>query len=118
MFVRRAAAAGDAEPVRRKPAAGDDKGGKNDEAVAAVEARVVALRGHLAELKEKQARERRRLAKHKALYDARHNNMVEASLLETVVYVVCSGFQIFFVRRWFRGKGMLPTYMPKGDHAA
>ena len=52
------------------------KGGRNAENVEKVEARVVALRGQLATLKDKQARERRRLAKHRALYDARHDGMV------------------------------------------
>jgi len=89
---------------------------KNSENVAKLEKRVVTLRSHLAILKEKQTRERRRLAHHKALYDAKHNTMVEGSLFETVVYILCSIFQIVFVRRWFSGKGVLPTY--GGDHHA
>ena len=47
--------------------------------------------------------------------------MVEASLVETFVYIFCSAVQIYFVRRWFAGRGVLPVYTPaggKGDHAA
>ena len=62
------------------------------------------------------AGERRRLAKHRALYDARHDGMVQASLMETCVYVLCSVFQLVFVRRWFAGKGgMLPVYKGNVD---
>ena len=43
--------------------------------------------------------------------------MVEGSLFETVVYIVCSIFQIVFVRRWFSGKGIIPVYHG-GDHSA
>ena len=105
------------EPVRlKRDGDGDKTGGRNAENVDKLEKRVVSLRSHLAVLKEKQTRERRRLAHHKALYDAKHNTMVEGSLFETVVYILCSIFQIVFVRRWFSGKGVLPTY--GGDHHA
>lgn len=99
---------GNAAPKHKKE---KKASGKNADQVAKVEQRVVALRGQLATLKDKQARERRRLAKHRALYDARHDGMVQASLFETCVYVLCSVFQLVFVRRWFAGRGgMLPTY--------
>lgn len=104
------------EPIRLKsPDA--VKGGKNTENIEKIEKRVVSLRSQLAVLKEKQSRERRRLAHHKNLYDAKHNTMVEGSLFETIVYIVCSAFQIIFVRRWFSGKGMIPVYQG-GDHNA
>ena len=109
-------AAGDGEPVRKKREA-EAKPGKNSESIEKIEKRVVSLRSQIAVLKDKQTRERRRLAHHKSLYDAKHNTMVEGSLFETVVYIVCSIFQIVFVRRWFSGKGIIPVYHG-GDHSA
>ena len=113
LAVRTSEDKGNAAPKHKKD---KKKGGRNAENVEKVEARVVALRGQLATLKDKQARERRRLAKHRALYDARHDGMVQASLMETCVYVLCSVFQLVFVRRWFAGKGgMLPVYKGNVD---
>ena len=113
LAVRTSEDKGNAAPKHKKD---KKKGGRNSENVEKVEARVVALRGQLATLKDKQARERRRLAKHRALYDARHDGMVQASLMETCVYVLCSVFQLVFVRRWFAGKGgMLPVYKGNMD---
>jgi len=105
-------------PLKTVPAEG--RTGRNAEAVDKVEKRVVALRAQLAGLKDKQSRERRRLARHKALYDSKHDSMVEASLVETFVYILCACVQIWMVRRWFAGRGVMPVFMPsgKGDHAA
>lgn len=69
--------------------------------------RLVKIRTALASLRDKQARERRRLAHHTVLNDASHAAVVEGSLIETVVYVFASLFQIVFVRRWFEGKGVI-----------
>jgi len=33
--------------------------------------------------------------------------MVVSSLLETVVFIGVSIFQLFYVRRWFEGKGVV-----------
>lgn len=38
-----------------------------------------------------------------------HNKMVVSSLFETVVFIGVSVFQLFYVRRWFEGKGVVPT---------
>ena len=81
----------------------DDK--KND-GVTALATSVNQLRNNLADLQEKQRRERRRLAHHKAINDASHNAIVEGSLFETAVYAMASAFQIIFVRRWFDGKSV------------
>mmetsp|Transcript_20761 Transcript_20761/g.65292 ORF Transcript_20761/g.65292 Transcript_20761/m.65292 type:complete len:257 (-) Transcript_20761:31-801(-) len=83
---------------------------KDPEGVAQLTKRLVAVRTELARLKEKQARERRRLAHHRAINDASHISIVEGSLLETVVYVFASSFQIFFVRKWFEGKGVTTIF--------
>ena len=117
--AKSAAVGGGDEPVRLKRDLLGEGGasGKNAESIGKIEKRVVSLRSQLAVLKEKQTRERRRLAHHKSLYDAKHNTMVEGSLFETVVYIACSIFQIIFVRRWFSGKGVIPVYHG-GDHHA
>jgi len=81
-----------------------------DPGVTELAKRVVALRRELAALRARQARERRRLAHHKALNDATHAKVVEGSLIETAVYVVISAFQIIFVRRWFEGKGVSAVF--------
>uniref|UniRef100_A0A7S3JU80 GOLD domain-containing protein n=1 Tax=Aureoumbra lagunensis TaxID=44058 RepID=A0A7S3JU80_9STRA len=78
--------------------------------VADLARRVVALRADLATLREKQARERRRLAHHRAINDDSHISIVEGSLLETAVYVISSLFQIIFVRNWFQGKGVQAVF--------
>ena len=51
-----------------------------------------------------QARDRNRLEVHASLNDESHNNMVVGSLMETVVFIGVSLFQIFYVRRWFEGR--------------
>lgn len=80
------------------------------EGVAQLTKRLAAVRTELAVLKEKQARERRRLAHHRALNEASHVAVVEGSLLETVVYIIASCFQIVFVRKWFEGKGVTTIF--------
>jgi hypothetical protein len=35
-----------------------------------------------------------------------HNKMVVSSLFETVVFIGVSIFQLFYVRRWFEGRGV------------
>ena len=51
-----------------------------------------------------QARDRNRLEVHASLNEESHNNMVVGSLMETVVFIGVSLFQIFYVRRWFEGR--------------
>ena len=83
--------------------------------VAALSQRVVALRKELVTLRTKQLRERHRLAHHKSLNDNQHLEMVGASLVETVVYMTSSLFQICFVRQWFAGKGV-SKLLKANDH--
>ena len=51
-----------------------------------------------------QTRDRNRLEVHASLNEESHNNMVVGSLMETVVFIGVSLFQIFYVRRWFEGR--------------
>jgi len=93
----------DAVPVKKKAE-------PKNQAVAGLAKEIANLRADLANLQDKQRRERRRLAHHRAINDASHNAIVEGSLLETTVYIFASLFQIIFVRRWFDGKGVSTVF--------
>lgn len=83
---------------------------QSSESIAELTRRLVDIRTELSNLKKKQVRERRRLAHHRALNDASHIAIVEGSLLETVVYIFASTFQIIFVRKWFEGKSVTTIF--------
>mmetsp|Transcript_38980 Transcript_38980/g.68008 ORF Transcript_38980/g.68008 Transcript_38980/m.68008 type:complete len:279 (+) Transcript_38980:36-872(+) len=63
-------------------------------------------RERLAEVRAKQEAERHRLAVHSALNRSSHKKMVLSSVVETAVFVAVSLFQIFYIKRWFAGKGL------------
>jgi len=63
-------------------------------------------RERLAEVRAKQEAERHRLAVHSALNRSSHKKMVLSSVVETAVFVAVSLFQIFYIKRWFSGKGL------------
>eukprot|EP00640_Fibrocapsa_japonica_P002720 CAMPEP_0113950782 /NCGR_PEP_ID=MMETSP1339-20121228/82556_1 /TAXON_ID=94617 /ORGANISM="Fibrocapsa japonica" /LENGTH=248 /DNA_ID=CAMNT_0000958751 /DNA_START=68 /DNA_END=814 /DNA_ORIENTATION=- /assembly_acc=CAM_ASM_000762 len=75
------------------------------ESMTQFESNVEAIQGEIDKIYEKQERERHRLAIHTAMNQGSHSRMAMSSLVETGVFVVVSIFQIFFVRRWFEGKG-------------
>ena len=55
-------------------------------------------------MQSQQTKDRNRLSVHAALNEDSHNNMVVGSLVETVIFIGVSLFQIFYVRRWFEGR--------------
>lgn len=61
----------------------------------------------LNDIKEKQQNERHRLSIHAALNEHSHSRMVLSSLFETVFYIGVSGFQVYTIRKWFRGNPIL-----------
>lgn len=60
----------------------------------------------LKDVQRKQMKERHRLALQTAANENNHNKMVVSSLFETVVFIGVSVFQLFYVRRWFEGRGL------------
>jgi len=60
----------------------------------------------LGDVQRKQQKERHRLALQTAANQNNHHKMVVSSLFETVVFIGVSLFQLFWVRRWFEGRGL------------
>jgi len=61
----------------------------------------------LNDIKEKQQNERHRISIHATLNEHSHSRMVLSSLFETVFYIAVSGFQVYTIRKWFRGNPIL-----------
>lgn len=59
------------------------------------------------DVKEMQQKERHRISIHAALNEHSHGRMVLSSLFETVFYIAVSGFQVYTIRKWFRGNPIL-----------
>lgn len=70
-------------------------------------AKLKTLRRLLADIQNKQQQERHRLLLHAATNEHSHSRMVLSSLLETLLFVVVSGFQVYTIRRWFKGAPVL-----------
>lgn len=66
-----------------------------------------ALRRILADIQAKQQQERHRLMVHSAMNEHSHSRMVLSSLLETILFMVVTGFQVYTIRRWFKGAPVL-----------
>lgn len=65
------------------------------------------LRRLLADIQSKQLSERRRLAVHAATNEHSHSRMVLSSLLETILFMAVTWFQIHTIRKWFSGAPVL-----------
>jgi hypothetical protein len=70
-------------------------------------AKLKTLRRLLADIQNRQQLERHRLVLHSATNEHSHSRMVLSSLLETLMFVVVSGFQVYTIRRWFKGAPVL-----------
>lgn len=68
----------------------------------------------LKDVQRKQMKERHRLALQTAANERNHNKMVVSSLFETVVFIGVSVFQLFYVRRWFEGRGLQGQHGGRG----
>lgn len=77
--------------------------GVDDKDFESTRAQLGRLRRLLGEIEKKQTKERHRLMVHKATNEHSHSRMVLSSLLETVVYMVITGFQVYTIRKWFSG---------------
>lgn len=69
--------------------------------------RVKTLRRLLNEIQSMQQKERRRLTVHAETNEHSHSRMVLSSLLETLLFMSITGFQIYTIRKWFSGAPVL-----------
>ena len=58
-------------------------------------------------ISQKQVKERRRLNYQSAEVDANQYKLIMGSIVETLVFIAVSVFQLIYVRRWFAGKEKL-----------
>ncbi|CAB9513373.1 emp24/gp25L/p24 family/GOLD [Seminavis robusta] len=77
--------------------------GIKDEDFHATRDKLRQLRRLLAEIHSQQQKERRRLIVHAATNKHSHSRMVLSSLMETVLFMAVTGYQVYTIRRWFRG---------------
>jgi len=77
--------------------------GIKDEDFQGTKQKLKSLRRLLAEIQQAQQKERRRLVVHSATNKHSHSRMVLGSLLETVFFMAVTGYQVYTIRRWFRG---------------
>ena len=77
--------------------------GIKDEDFQSTRDKLRQLRRLLAEIHSQQQKERRRLIVHAATNKHSHSRMVLSSLMETVLFMAVTGYQVYTIRRWFRG---------------
>ena len=85
----------------------DNAEGLKDEDLKTANDQLRKLNRLLNEIKEEQQAERHRLSVHAATNEHSHSRMVLNSLLETVLFMAITSFQIYTVRKWFSGAPML-----------
>lgn len=81
--------------------------GIKDEDFVSTREKLKTLRRLLADIQSKQSQERHRLIVHAATNEHSHSHMVLGSLLETILFMVVTGFQVYTIRKWFRGAPVL-----------
>ena len=82
----------------------------DEEAFESAKGRLHKLTMVLHEIKSKQRNERNRLSIHKSLNESSHGRMVSRSLMESLIYVLVSGYQVYVVRKWFKENPLLGGY--------
>jgi len=81
--------------------------GIKDEDFQSTRTKLRTLRRLLAEIHSRQQKERHRLIIHSATNEHSHSRMVLSSLLETCLFMAVTGFQVYTIRRWFKGAPVL-----------
>jgi len=81
--------------------------GIKDEDFLSTREKLKTLRRLLADIQSKQSQERHRLIVHAATNEHSHSRMVLSSLLETILFMAVTGFQVYTIRKWFRGAPVL-----------
>ena len=83
------------------------KEGIKEEDFQSTRSKLKTLRRILADIQSKQQQERHRLMIHSAMNEHSHSRMVLSSLLETVLFMAVTGFQVYTIRKWFQGAPVL-----------
>lgn len=65
------------------------------------------LRRLLSEIQTKQQAERHRLVIHAATNEHSHSRMVLSNLMQTILFMMVTGFQVYTIRKWFSGAPVL-----------
>jgi emp24/gp25L/p24 family/GOLD len=81
--------------------------GITDEDFQSTREKLKTLRRLLADIQSKQSQERHRLIVHAATNEHSHSRMVLSSLMETILFMAVTGFQVYTIRKWFRGAPVL-----------
>ncbi|CAM9548289.1 unnamed protein product [Sphacelaria rigidula] len=105
----------DASSTKKEPTENTDKDKKENKGRSAMRSsymkiineRLEDLREEFEKIKMHQIREKKSLTLRENEAEENHKSMVRSSVTETVVLLLVSAGQIFFVRRWFQGKGTL-----------
>lgn len=77
-----------------------------------IKASISRIRQEINHVQLLQHHDRHRQQLHSELNRNSHNGLVYGSIAETIVYIIISVFQIFFVRRWFLSRNV-PVKSPK-----
>lgn len=77
--------------------------GIKDEDFQETRDKVKDLRRLLNEIQSMQQKERRRLTVHAETNEHSHSRMVLSSLMETLLFMAITGFQVYTIRKWFSG---------------
>jgi emp24/gp25L/p24 family/GOLD len=84
-----------------------DTEGIKDEDFENTREKLKTLRRLIADIQSKQAQERHRLVVHSTTNQHSHSRMVLSSLLETILFMAVTGYQVYTIRKWFRGAPVL-----------
>jgi hypothetical protein len=96
----------DAEDKMMEEDTAVDEGIKNED-FQATKQKLKSLRKLFAEIQNKQNLERHRLMTHASTNRHSHSRMVVGSLVETLIFLLVTGFQVYTIRRWFKGASVL-----------
>jgi hypothetical protein len=83
------------------------KEGIKDEDFESTRNKLKELRHLLADIQSKQSQERHRLAIHSVTNEHSHSRMVLGSLMETILFMLVTGYQVYTIRKWFKGAPVL-----------
>lgn len=81
--------------------------GIKDEDFHETRERIKTLRRLLNEIQSMQQKERRRITVHAETNEHSHSRMVLSSLLQTLMFMAITGFQVYTIRKWFSGAPVL-----------
>ena len=81
--------------------------GIKDEDFMETREKVKDLRRLLNDIQSMQQKERRRLTGHAETNEHSHSSMVLNSLMETLLFMAVTGYQVYTIRKWFTGAPVL-----------